>query len=80
MNNLSEIRNLKDINAQRAVLKKKANKQERILLQDLNGLQEELGRWGNRISRVGRIFRIFLPKLEVAGVLAPMLKRFLRKK
>lgn len=80
MNNYSKIRNLQELDAARKDLQKEVGRRERIVLRDLNGIHESWTSWTNSIFRIKNILSVFLPKLEFATVLFPVLRRIFGKK
>ncbi len=80
MNNFSQIRSLKQLQQEKQQLQKRARRQESAVLNDLNGLHASAQKWINGVFRLKNIASFFLPKLEFATVLFPVLKRVLRKR
>lgn len=80
MNNLSQIRNLQDIDRMRKVLRKKARKQGAVVEKDIAHIQHSWEHFVGGFTRVKNIFSVFLPRMEYLTVLFPVLKRFIKRK
>lgn len=80
MSNYSQIRNLKELDQERQKLRKEAGRRERIVLRDLNGIQESWQKWSSSIFRLKNILSVFVPKLEFATVLFPVIRRLFGRK
>lgn len=80
MNKYSQIRNLQELDAERQLLRKEVGKRERIVLRDLNGIHESWMSWTNSLFRIKNLLNVFLPKLEFATVLFPVLRRLFGRK
>ena len=73
MNNFSNIQSLKQLNSEKQQL-------EKVVLYDINGIQSGAKKWIEGVFRVKNIVKFFLPKLEFATVLFPVVKRIFRKR
>ena len=80
MNNFSNITSLKQLYLEKRQLEKVVRRQEKVVLYDINGLHEGAKKWIDGVFRVKNIVKFFLPKLEFATVLYPVLKRLIRKR
>ena len=80
MNNFSNIGNLKQLYSEKQQLEKVVRRQEKVVLYDINGIQNGAKKWIDGAFRVKNIVKFFLPKLEFATVLYPVLKRLIRKR
>lgn len=80
MNNLSNIQNLHQLEAERRQLRKQIRRQENTIMNDLGSIQASAQKWVNGVFRVKNILSFFLPKVEIATVLFPVLKRIVRRK
>ena len=80
MNNFSNIQSLKQLNSEKQQLKRVVRRQEKVVLYDINGIQNGAKKWIEGVFRVKNIVKFFLPKLEFATVLFPVVKRIFRKK
>ena len=79
MSNFSNIGNLKQLYSEKQQLEKVVRRQEKVVLYDINGIHEGAKKWIDGAFRVKNIVKFFLPKLEFASVLYPVLKRIIRK-
>ena len=80
MNNFSNITNLKQLYSEKRQLEKVVRRQEKVVQYYLNGIHNEAKKWIDGAFRVKNIVKFFLPKVEFATFLFPILKRILRKK
>ena len=80
MNTFSSIENLRQLYSEKRQLEKKVRRQEKVVLYDLNSIHSEAKKWIDGAFRVKNIVKYFLPKVEFATFLFPILKRILRKK
>lgn len=80
MNNFSNITNLKQLYSEKRQLEKVVRRQEKVVQYDLNGIHNEAKKWIDGAFRVKNIVKFFLPKVEFATFLFPIMKRILRKK
>ena len=80
MNNFSNINSLKQLYSEQRQLEKVVRRQEKVVLYDINGIQNGAKKWIDGAFRVKNIVKFFLPKLEFATVLYPVLKRLIRKR
>lgn len=80
MNNFSNINSLKQLYSEKRQLEKVVRRQEKVVLYDINGIQNGAKKWIDGAFRVKNIVKFFLPKLEFATVLYPVLKRLIRKR
>ena len=80
MNNFSNITSLKQLYLEKRQLEKVVRRQEKVVLYDINGIQNGAKKWIDGAFRVKNIVKFFLPKLEFATVLYPVLKRLIRKR
>ena len=80
MNNFSNITSLKQLYSEKRQLEKVVRRQEKVVLYDINGIQNGAKKWIDGAFRVKNIVKFFLPKLEFATVLYPVLKRLIRKR
>ena len=80
MNNFSNIGNLKQLYSEKQQLEKVVRRQEKVVLYDINGIQNGARKWIDGAFRVKNIVQFFLPKVEFATFLYPILKRIIRKR
>lgn len=80
MNNFSNIQSLKQLNSEKQQLEKVVRRQEKVVLYDINGIQNGAKKWIDGVFRVKNIVKFFLPKLEFATVLFPVIRRIFRKR
>lgn len=80
MNNFSNIQSLKQLYSEKQQLEKVVRRQEKVVLYDINGIQNGAKKWIEGVFRVKNIVKFFLPKLEIATVLFPVIKRIFRKR
>lgn len=82
MNKLSNITNLQQLGQEKLLLQKKIRKQEDRLMGDVASIQSTAQKWVDGVFRVKNILQFFIPKMEFATVLFPVVKRlfFKRKK
>ena len=80
MSSFNRIQNLRQLEAQKRQLRKTIRRQENVVLDDINAVHTSARKWVDGVFRVKNILGFFLPKLEIATVLFPVLKRIFRKK
>lgn len=80
MDKFSTISSLKQLYSEKQQLEKRVKRQENTVLNDLYEVQAGAKKWVDGIFRVSNIIKFFLPKLEFASVLYPVLKRIIRKR
>ena len=80
MEQFSNIHSLKQLYSEKHHLERKVRRQEKIVLHDVTVVHEGAQKWINGAFRVKNIVKFFLPKLEFATVLYPVLKRLIRKR
>ena len=80
MNQFSNIHSLKELNSEKRQLERKVRRQEKLVLRDVSDLQAGAQKWIDGAFRVKNIVKFFIPKLEFASVLYPVIKRIIRKR
>lgn len=80
MDKFSNIHNLKQLYSEKRQLEKSVHRQEKVVLNDIYAIQSGTRKWVEGAFRVKNIVKFFLPKLEFATVLYPVLKRIIRKR
>ena len=80
MDRFSTISSLKQLYSEKQQLEKRVKRQENTVLSDLYEVQAGAKKWVDGIFRVSNIIKFFLPKIEFATVLFPVLKRIIRKR
>ena len=80
MDKFSNIHNLKQLYSEKRQLEKKVKRQENVVLNDIYDVQSGAKKWIDGAFRVKNIVKFFIPKLEFATVLYPVLKRIIRKR
>lgn len=76
---LSEIRNLQELEEQRALLRKRAAKQEQRILQDTQRINREWHNAFRGITIARRVINFVFPKLDIITQLLPIMRIFRKK-
>jgi len=80
MDNFSTINSLSQLSSEKNRLRKRVRRQENQVLDDLYSVQAGAKKWVDGVFRISNIVKFFLPKIEFATVLFPVLKRIIRKR
>lgn len=80
MDRFSTISSLKQLYSEKQQLEKRVKRQENTVLSDLYEVQAGAKKWVDAIFRVSNVVKLFLPKIEFATLLFPVLKRIIRRR
>lgn len=80
MDRFSTISSLKQLYSEKQQLEKRVKRQENTVLSDLYEVQAGAKKWVDGIFRVSNVVKLFLPKIEFATLLFPVLKRIIRRR
>ena len=80
MNNFATISSLKQLHEEKRHLQKRVRKQENAVLKDISVMQASARKWVDGALRLKNVLKIFLPRVEFATLMFPLLRRIFRKR